>query len=254
MIVPLIARNTLNISQTYPSPLADGGSVSWSQSTRPSTPGVYEVSYPDIRWKELRGVFGWASLQHHSVLHTTLTITHSAEHGGLQHISSIPVLSITLQQASYITLVPRISQLESQDIHGQAETLGLRWHEGDIYAQSPSQPILLPLCHDLLRKPRILTYDVYLSVDYEIRLFGDPLVRHDSDVPISWVIFKPELKWLDDVASVEISMMPDFMEGWALGDVIGVSVKNGGLWAEIESVDYDHNLVSTMNFTIMLTR
>lgn len=227
--------------EKFPSSLVDGGYVSWAHDTS-SNSGEYSVSYPDIRWKQLRSIFGWSALQHHSVLHIVLTITAPSD---IHPKSPVPTLHLSLQQASYIALVPR---LDGHSPQGHQ----IHWLEGDIYAQSLDQSILVPLPSAFFKGGRHITYDIFISVDYEIRLFGDPIFHGGSDVPVSQVRLIAELVTHDDGPIVTSTMVPDFLEGWALGDVIGISVQNGDAWSLLESIEFDQTSVSTYNYVLRL--
>ncbi|TRM59420.1 hypothetical protein BD626DRAFT_572702 [Schizophyllum amplum] len=60
--------------------------------------GSLQVSFPAIRWQALRATEGWAALQHHALLHGTLTVPENAHD---KH------LLVELVQGSYFTILPR---------------------------------------------------------------------------------------------------------------------------------------------------
>ena len=207
---------------SFPSSLVDGGNVKWS-SKRVSSSGEYDISYPGVRWAALRSILGWSALQHHSVLHTTMTIFPPR----LPHSSELPALSVTLKQGSFVTFVPRIEDLNDE----------IQWFEGDIYAQS-SSPRVLPL-HSATSTSDPTIFDVFISVDYEIRLFGDPMYSEHRAGPVSHTRVFIDLISPPVLVVGAPQLVPDFMDGWALGDVLGVEVQNSSSWQTLQHVDCD---------------
>lgn len=198
--------------------------MGWAKGTV-DNPGSYVISYPAVRWRELRNIFGWAALQHHTLLHTVLTVTlprdrilSSSSNGGLH-------IRFSLKQASFVSFVPR---------NATDDVPFVSWHEGDIYAQSPHESLIsLPASHAI---GSTLEYDVFISVDHEIRLFGDPQVSTSDDVPISHVQFSVSLLDNLDLHVGETIVVPDIVDGTAYGDVIGILVENGNQWNTLSSV------------------
>ncbi|KAF7295253.1 hypothetical protein MIND_01064200 [Mycena indigotica] len=97
---PINISEPLDLEKTYPSAYADNGTVGWS-TAEASAEGNLAISFPDIRWSELRATEGWSALQHHAVLHTTLTayppigVTNTAP----------PRLILQLIQGAYVTIL-----------------------------------------------------------------------------------------------------------------------------------------------------
>lgn len=115
-----------------------------------------------VRWDSLRATEGWAALQHHNLLHTTLKITPPAR----AHHHPFPWLSFSVRQASFFTLLP------CHSLSGEP----LEWHPGNIYA-FPNVP------KQLIRPPRLSMteptyYHLFVSGDYEVRL---PLISYSVE-------------------------------------------------------------------------
>ncbi|KDQ06009.1 hypothetical protein BOTBODRAFT_60799 [Botryobasidium botryosum FD-172 SS1] len=202
----------------FPSSLAENGFVGWSTQSSQNA-GTYELVYPDVPWALLRSTQGWAGLQHHSLIHTTLTITPPDEPTLLPHS-----VLISLLQGSFFTVLPR-----------DAKDVPIQWYTGNIYGH-PSQPQSIPLSVDLsTSQPTIL--DLFISADYEIRLFGDPTVAGGRPEPISRLKLDAQLEMRDDVALGDSFILPDFMDGWALGDAVGIPLTSRASWVDVLGVE-----------------
>lgn len=139
------------------------------------TTGALEVSYRNIRsdilrmilghqlahcdclhsWSRIRQIEGWAGLQHHSVLHTAVTIfppTRLERDGSLVP----PRLNVNFVQGSFFTILPRSGR-------GYVP----RWYSGNIYGMRRSMARIIDLpSTPSLTSPTI--YDVFVSGDYEV--------------------------------------------------------------------------------------
>ncbi|KAG8848430.1 hypothetical protein FRB96_001216 [Tulasnella sp. 330] len=112
----------------------------------------------------------------------------------------------------------------SEDIGPESD--GVIWYPGDIYALGGS-PHLIPLPSNLSVSSPII-YDIFISVDYEIRLFGDPhAYPAKSDVPVSFVDVSVSLEQSEVTLVVgENHVVPDLVGGWMLGNALGVELKS----------------------------
>ncbi|KAG9003012.1 hypothetical protein FRB93_011299 [Tulasnella sp. JGI-2019a] len=233
---------THNASATYLSSLPDGGQVTWSNG-KTSTPGQYQISYPDIRWASIRETQGWASLQHHSILRSTITISPSnikTVTDRVQRPTAPHSLAISVKLGSFFAILPR----------GQGLKLGedVAWYPGDIYGLG-GPPHLIPLPTNLsLSSPFIC--DIFISVDYEIRLFGDPhAYAPRSETPRSVVNVAASLEQGEDALVVgEDHVFPDVVGGWMLGDALGIELKSlqgewifGGVDCSSRELDFSLN-------------
>jgi len=105
-------------------------------------------------WSWIRQTEGWAGLQHHSILHTVMTIFPPAnsDHNG----SSVPPrLCVNLTQGSFFTVLPKSGSNRVP-----------KWYSGNIYSMERS----LPRTVDLPSPPSSVSptsYDVFVSGDYE---------------------------------------------------------------------------------------
>ncbi|KAF8319982.1 hypothetical protein DL93DRAFT_2074299 [Clavulina sp. PMI_390] len=205
----------------WPSSLPDGGLVSWN-SGKIESADKYTVRYPDVRWADIRAIFGWAGLQHHSLVHTTLVLRPNTP--------SLPErvpLRVSLKQASYIALVPRLSS-------GGSIPADVEWHEGDIYAASPHEFLVsVPTSHAV---DGAVEFDVFMSFDYEIRLFGDPVRSQPDGVPTSEVQLAITLAEDSAIRAGTCMTVPDIVDGKVFGDAVGVLIENNGEWNTIEAV------------------
>ncbi|KAF7359398.1 Transmembrane protein [Mycena sanguinolenta] len=217
---PITISEPINFTRTWPSSYADNGRVGWTK-TQATADGDLKVSFPGIRWSDLRATEGWAALQHHAVLHINLTLYPTSGSN-----ATPPRLLVQLVQGSYIAIVPEASGSESSSPP--------EWHAGNIYALERT----LPRAIDLPTPPSTTsptTYHVFVSGDYEIRLFGAPRIgiptqaiklTIDIETPKDWVQLEPT----QDVVC-------DFVDGYAFGDAIGVGVRSlGGWWTVIDAV------------------
>ncbi|KZV94079.1 hypothetical protein EXIGLDRAFT_737520 [Exidia glandulosa HHB12029] len=208
-ISPVFQRND---TKTWSTALTDGGLVHWSDVVQDDN-GHLSVSFPAVRWEAIRATEGWAALQHHALLHTTLTVTPPASSDS-QDATVQPHLLVNAIQASFFAFLPR----------DRDASYVPQWHAGNIYAypRAPKQAIPLPA----LSLTEETTFDVLLSADYEIRLFGDPQSR-GSELPIIEIDFSVELEQEDSVSRErQLDVVPDFVDGFAFGDVLGLGLRN----------------------------
>ncbi|KAH7927731.1 hypothetical protein BV22DRAFT_1110944 [Leucogyrophana mollusca] len=218
---PIDLSEPIDLQKRWPSSYADGGDVSWG-TARSDEHGNLKVSYPHVRWEQLRATEGWAAMQHHSVLRTSLTMyPPSASEAGAY--TRIPRLRVELLQGSYFTIVP-------------ADTQGFipQWYSGNIYAMERSQlqTVDLPIPPTASGATK---YDLFISGDYEIRLFGDPRA-YNSAFPILSINLQVEL----DIPELRVVHEPshdvvcDFVDGFAFGSVLGVGLRSlDGWWSVI---------------------
>ncbi|KAM5531823.1 hypothetical protein V8D89_014522 [Ganoderma adspersum] len=217
---PLNLSEPIDLDGTWPSSYADGGSVGWAK-TRAGEDGLIQVSYPAVRWASLRATEGWAALQHHSVLRSTFIVNPpSTPHG-----RSEPHLLVNLLQGSFFTILP------SPD--AMYEAFVPEWHAGNVYALGKAPPNVVRLPHPpSLDSPT--TYQIVVSGDYEIRLFGDPRSILGTEVPKLSVTLTVGIQ--DTVSTIvrdeSHDVVGDFVDGWAFGNAIGIGLRSlDGWWA-----------------------
>ncbi|KAF9036995.1 hypothetical protein BDZ89DRAFT_1061691 [Hymenopellis radicata] len=212
---PLNLSEPIDYHKTWPSSYADGGRVSWATASAEDN-GTLQVSFPNIRWESLRATEGWAVLQHHAVLHTTLTVYPPKQ------VRSEPHLRVQLIQGSYFTVLPTTEDADSFP----------RWYAGNIYEMERGLPRIVPF-PKAPSKDSPTIYDVFVSGDYEIRLFGDPHSQ-GRDIPVQ------SLSLTFDIEDEELlfareptqDVLCDFVDGFAFGDAIGVGMRSiTGSWA-----------------------
>ncbi|KAH9925275.1 uncharacterized protein B0H18DRAFT_1170833 [Fomitopsis serialis] len=235
---PLNLSEPIDFKGKWPSSCADGGEVEWT-TAHSKTDGTLDVSFPHIRWAALRATEGWAGLQHHSVLHTTITVTPppNLSSDTSERPGEPPRLLVNVAQGSFFTAVPQ-------------------WYMGNIYAMER----VLPQTVSLPSTPSFTgptTYDLFVSGDYEIRLFGDPRFNGDkSGIPTLSIKLSVDLEPVPTESTVEIipdhSVTCDFVDGWAFGDALGVGVRSVSGWWNIDGVSLaTAELTDRLNLTLL---
>ncbi|KAH7320546.1 hypothetical protein B0J17DRAFT_685121 [Rhizoctonia solani] len=263
----------LNYTSSFPSHLADGGLVYWQTSSAKPTlvnseaaiHGAassihYSIAFPEIRWESIRATEGWAGLQHHALLHTKIRLIPPQPHATFFALRPT-YLVLSASQCSYIAV-----------FGPKEESLTPRWYTCNIYDHAGMPPIRVPL------KPHLGSYlarrdsvgsiletielDVLVSLDYEIRLFGDPKVSSNSTMPIIQAdllvevedggeqtiseqvkneILEPSVLQSNQLSLPDDSLgqhdhcirvnhnaliFPHFIDGWAYGDAVGIEVSS----------------------------
>ncbi|KAJ7702393.1 hypothetical protein B0H17DRAFT_923464 [Mycena rosella] len=220
---PLNLSEPIDFARTWPSSYADQGRVGWTK-TQATAEGDLKVSFPNIRWSDLRATEGWAALQHHAVLHTNITLypPHNPDP------AATPRLLVQLIQGSYIAIVPA----SDSEVVSPPE-----WHAGNIYAIERT----LPRAIELPSPPSTTsptTYHVFVSGDYEarIRLFGDPKLGR---TPIQSINLTIDVETPSHSVNLEPTqdVICDFVDGYAFGDAIGLGVRSRtGWWTVTDAV------------------
>lgn len=111
-------------------------------------------------WASLRMTEGWAALQHHTVLCTTLTVLPPGSDLKEQP-SDVPNLLVELKRGSFFTIVP--ADVEREQRHDFVP----EWYSGNIYEVDCAPPHLvrLPTVPSALSPTE---YHLYVSGDYEV--------------------------------------------------------------------------------------
>lgn len=106
-------------------------------------------------WRKVRQTEGWAGLQHHSVLHTVLTIFPPTNPD--PNVSSTPpCIHVNLIQGSFFTILPKSGGNRVP-----------KWCSGNIYSMERSLPRII----DFPSTPSLTSptsYDIFVSGDYEV--------------------------------------------------------------------------------------
>ncbi|KAF8636685.1 hypothetical protein AX17_003490 [Amanita inopinata Kibby_2008] len=219
---PLNLLEPIDWTKSWPSSYADGGHVSWTRAQSDAN-GNLNISFPDVRWSSLRATEGWAALQYHSILRTQLTM--HPPHSPMEP----PKLLIQLKQASFFAIMPALddrSYLMPTPV----------WYQGNIYNLEHA----IPQTVELPTKPSIsspTTYDLFISGDYEVRLFGDPRAN-GSEVPVQSIkiLIRPEDP-LEEIAHDSTQdIVCDFVEGFAFGTTIGFGLRSIAGWWTVKNV------------------
>ncbi|PFH45661.1 hypothetical protein AMATHDRAFT_200381 [Amanita thiersii Skay4041] len=224
---PLDLTKPVDYSQSWPSSYADGGRVFWS-SAQSDDQGNLNISFPYIRWASLRSTEGWAALQHHAVLKTRLTIYPP------NPPRPAPNLLIQLVQGSHFAVLP---------VHDDNVSISMptpTWYQGNIYDLNHAlpQPVELPIPPF---SDRPTNYDLYISGDYEIRLFGDPRVK-GSEMPVQKLKLTVGLEdRLETVVhEADQDVICDFVNGFAFGRTIGLGLRSVSGWWTVQGVKILH--------------
>ena len=85
----------------------------------------------------------------------------------------------------------------------------------------------------------------------QIRLFGDPRDK-GSDMPTLRVNFKASIHSTSTAIVHQTShdIVCDFVEGYALGDALGVGLRSHDGWWKVEGLDADENLIKACPFLL----
>ncbi|TFK25060.1 hypothetical protein FA15DRAFT_687246 [Coprinopsis marcescibilis] len=214
---PLDLSKSVDFSELWPSYYADGGQVGWTKTTSNGS-GQIRVSFPNVRWKYLRSFEGWASLQHHAVLHTTFKLTGKAKNSTA---SQLPNILADLVQGSYFTVIP---------VDFADQTVTPRWYAGNIYAMERGLPHVLEL-------PPTNTgeYHLFISGDYEIRLFGDPDTQ-GSAYPEQIINLGITLDIQNQSHAYEptLNVVPNFIDGYSFGNALGIGLRGLADWINVD--------------------
>ncbi|KAL0578240.1 hypothetical protein V5O48_003735 [Marasmius crinis-equi] len=251
---PLNLSESIDLNATYPSSYADNGRVTWSHAESDAK-GNLEVSFPGVRWKSLRDTEGWAALQHHAVLRTTLTVQPPSSVS--QTEVPPPHLLVQIIQGSYFTILPK---------NDACKVATPKWYAGNIYNMERALPRAVELpCAPSTVAPT--TYHLFVSGDYEvfkskhtllrtlpetrreqIRLFGDPHVQN-SEVPVQMISINMTVEdtILDVVHEDSLDVVCDFVDGHAFGDAVGIALRSVSGWWTVDGInmlDGDSNVES----------
>ncbi|KAJ2931423.1 hypothetical protein H1R20_g5707, partial [Candolleomyces eurysporus] len=105
-----------------------------------------------------------------------------------------------------------------------------KWYAGNIYDLPRSLPQSVEL-------PRSSTgeYQLFVSGDYEIRLFGDPHVREGSEVPALNIKLNVGVEETSSLYIREPSqdVVCDLVDGFAFGKAIGVGLRSTTSWITV---------------------
>ncbi|KAI9466043.1 hypothetical protein BJY52DRAFT_1112744 [Lactarius psammicola] len=212
---PLDLTKPIDLDVSYPSSLADGGCVHWSKTLSDRDSNLI-VSFPHIRWAPLRATEGWAALQHHVVLRTTLTILPPKSDSDSQTPPTVPSLLLQIKRGSFFALIP--TDVENHVFIPE-------WYSGNIYEAdyAPSHLVRFPTVPSPV-SPTV--YHLYISGDYEIRLFGDPRDT-GSEVPalsisVNVCLDSPTVAMRREASR---DVVPDFVDGFAFGDALGIGLR-----------------------------
>ncbi|KAI9056689.1 hypothetical protein FKP32DRAFT_1682226 [Trametes sanguinea] len=240
---PINISQAIDFNATYPSSYADGGFVARWSKAHSQADGTLDVSYPHIRWEALRATEGWAALQHHSVLRSTITVyPPSPPSNGL---FGAPRLLVKLSQGSFFAVTP-VSSDDAVD-----STVVPEWHAGNIYAleRSPPNAVALPTGSSSTSPT---TYHIFVSGDYEIRLFGDP--RHGgSGVPKLSISLTVDIEAPTHsvVLTPSHNVLCDFVEGWAFGDALGIGLTSRDGWWTVQNVSVASELRESLRLDLL---
>jgi len=111
-----------------------------------------------LSWASLRATEGWAALQHHVVLRTTLTVLPPCSDSDSDNPPAIPNLLVHVERGSFFALIP--ADVENSVFVPE-------WYSGNIYQvdYAPSHLVRFPTVPSTL-SPTV--YHLYISGDYEV--------------------------------------------------------------------------------------
>ena len=79
-------------------------------------------------------------------------------------------------------------------------------------------------------------FDLYVSGDFEIRLFGDPVIVEGQHIPIQRLIFQLDFLATSGPLPVlleeQLNVIPDFVDGWIFSatQAFGIGLKSASGW------------------------
>lgn len=79
-------------------------------------------------------------------------------------------------------------------------------------------------------------FDLYVSGDYEIRLFGDPVISEEQHTPVQRLIVQLEFLATIDPLPVlleeQLNVIPDFVDGriFSVTQAFGIGLKSASGW------------------------
>lgn len=161
-------------------------------------------------------------------------------------------------QGSFFAVLPSREHTELQ-----ADAFTPRWHIGNIYAMKASPSNVVQLPHPP-SPDKPTTYDLFLSGDYEvyahiillqpranisqIRLFGDPTHR-GTEVPKLSINFSVNIQVPEQTLklSEDHNVAPNFVDGWAFGEAIGVGMQSVDGWWTVTEVKISNSFSTTVS-------
>ena len=116
---------------------------------------------------------GWAALQHHAVLRTTLIVYPPK----LRSSTHPPPICVDLKQASYFTIVHHITdEVNEAEQMAKSAYIVPEWHAGNIYNLHRAPPSFVNLPGKVsFDRPNV--YDLFVSGDYEVRCSSQWFLR-----------------------------------------------------------------------------
>lgn len=185
------------------------------------------------RWKDLRTTEGWSILQHHALLHTEVQITPPKD--PTQAVIP-PLLTANVVQASFFRLCVRGGTCRSP------------WQNGNVYAMPSIPNQIIPYPAEVTIN-QTTVFDLYVSGDFEIRLFGDPVVVEGQEIPIQRLIVQLSFLATSDLLPVlleeQLDVIPDFVDGqmFSVTQVFGIGLKSANGWWCTDTVTLSTNQV-----------
>ncbi|KAL5532933.1 hypothetical protein ACEPAF_4707 [Sanghuangporus sanghuang] len=216
-------------TRTWPSSLAENAEVTWKKV--PALGGNLAVSFPDVRWSKIRATEGWAGLQHHAILHTSLTVMPPRV--GRPDIQA-PRVHVQLTHSSFFTILPR----ESPGYHPE-------WHPGNIYDmhRAPANTVALPGKVNL---------DKATTFDFFIRLFNDPrdTGQETPTLRINVAVIAEEKQKIV-VREQAHDVVCDFVDGFAFGDALGIGIRSVEGWWTVNDIELPEQIPSNITLSIL---
>ncbi|KAL5490095.1 hypothetical protein ACEPAI_4928 [Sanghuangporus weigelae] len=222
-------------TRTWPSSLAENAEVTWRKVS--ASGGSLAVSFPDVRWSKIRATEGWAGLQHHAILHTSLTVMPPRDGG--PDIQA-PRVRVRLIQGSFFAILPR----ESSGFNPE-------WHAGNIYDmhRAPANAVELP---GKVNYDKATTFDFFVSGDYEIRLFNDPrdTGQETPTLRINVAVIAEEKQKIV-VREQGHDVVCDFVDGFAFGDALGIGIRSVEGWWTVNDIELPEQIPSNISLSIL---
>ncbi|WVF71435.1 hypothetical protein IAT40_006239 [Kwoniella sp. CBS 6097] len=214
------AHRTYDESETWPSALGRSGRVGWEKFAV-GEEGFVDISYPDIRWDQLRSDHGWSALQYQTILRNTLSVPKVDDR------KKTAVRIDLIQGVEFALVHTKPHKATSSQATSPEEPI--IWYNGDIYdfASTPDgtrdqSTSTSNFARSLLLDPG--EYIIIVRAIYEIRMFGDPGIGKPPVIQLKVQVELDEA--IEHAVLVEgLGKIPDMIDGLFMGEWIAIGVR-----------------------------
>ncbi|WWC89334.1 uncharacterized protein L201_004255 [Kwoniella dendrophila CBS 6074] len=240
------ALRPFNEKETWPSEIGNKGKVGWQKFVT-GKDGWLDISYPEIKWDQLRSDHGWASLQYQSILRNTITIPQVSPEDQSKTAIQIDVI----QGVEYAFIPSSSSSSSVKDIQSPIE-----WYTGDIYAFAETPTGTKDLLNKISNFARSISlvpgeYIILVRAMYEIRMFGDP---GPGIPPVIKLKIVAESDNFDEVEVIEgLGEIPDVINGWFMGGWFSTAMRVSANSKNVEVIGVESSFCKLVHLSIPKT-